>query len=64
MSHAKQLCRGKTHMAGGVCAGFAAHYGINKNRLRLLFLLTAFLGFPILIYLLLWFVIPARNEYL
>lgn len=43
---------------GGVCAGMAAYLGIDSLWIRILFLFLIFTGFGILIYLILWIVVP------
>jgi phage shock protein PspC (stress-responsive transcriptional regulator) len=46
-------------MVAGVCAGLAAHFGIDVNRVRLGFAaFTIFWGVGALIYLIAWAVIP------
>ena len=46
-------------MVAGVCAGLAAHFGIDVNRVRLGFAaVTIFWGVGALIYLIAWAVIP------
>ena len=49
---------------GGVCAGLARRFGLNPNVTRLLFVLTLFLipGSQILIYPLLWILMPAEQN--
>lgn len=55
----KQLTRGSTFVAGGVCAGLANYYGINKGGLQAVFVLASvFYGWPALLYLALWWLIP------
>ena len=52
-------------MIAGVMGGIAERFGWNANALRLIFILVSVLsaGFPgILIYLILWFVIPKQNS--
>jgi phage shock protein PspC (stress-responsive transcriptional regulator) len=52
-------------MIAGVMGGIAERFGWNANVLRLIFILVSVLsaGFPgILIYLILWFVIPKQNS--
>jgi phage shock protein C len=47
----------------GVCAGLAEEFGISVTILRLAFLLATLIGGPgILIYLVLWVVMPYRPE--
>lgn len=45
---------------GGVCAGFAQYFGIDALWIRLIALLIAFagVGSPILVYIILWVIIP------
>lgn len=46
-------------MIAGVCAGLAKYLGIDATVVRLLFaLLTIFVGGGILLYLILWLVMP------
>jgi phage shock protein C len=56
-----QLTRAREgKMIGGVCAGLARTYGWNASTVRLIFVLSCLLPGPqILLYLLLWLVIPA-----
>ena len=55
----KKLMRGKTFVAGGVCSGLANYYGWRKGGLQASFVITTlFLGFPLLVYLVLWMVLP------
>lgn len=47
----------------GVCAGLAARYQVPVTLVRVVFvLLTLFHGFGILLYLILWAILPGRNE--
>ncbi|MBI9069907.1 MAG: PspC domain-containing protein [Salinivirgaceae bacterium] len=50
-----------SNVLGGVCAGLGAHFNIDPVILRVLFIVFAFplVGFTILLYLVLWIVIPA-----
>ena len=54
------LTRSSNSMVGGVCAGIAEHFDIDPIIPRLIFALLAIagVGFPILIYILLWILIP------
>lgn len=62
------LYRSHQHkMIAGVMGGIAEHFGWNANLLRILFVSISILssGFPgILIYLILWFVIPLPQRQL
>lgn len=49
---------------GGVIGGFAEHFGLSSNLLRLIYVLASILSaaFPgILVYLVLWLVIPEKE---
>jgi phage shock protein PspC (stress-responsive transcriptional regulator) len=49
-------------MVAGVCAGLAAHFGIDVNLIRLGFaVFTIFWGLGALIYLIAWAVIPEQG---
>lgn len=62
------LYRSSQHkMIAGVIGGVAERFGWNANLLRLLFVAISILSaaFPgILIYLILWFIIPAQRQQL
>lgn len=47
-------------MFAGVCAGLAAYFGVDPTLVRVLFVLATLLGFgsAILVYLILWIVMP------
>jgi phage shock protein PspC (stress-responsive transcriptional regulator) len=45
---------------GGVAAGLASYFGIDPAIMRLLFVLFLFMGFGLLLYIILWIVVPAR----
>jgi len=50
-------------MVAGVAAGIATYLGIDATLVRLLFVLTALLGGPgLLIYIILWIVMPQESE--
>ena len=58
----KQLMRSSTLVAGGVCSGLAKYYGLRKGGIRAVFLFaTLFLGFPALVYLVLWLVLKKED---
>lgn len=46
---------------GGVCSGIAAYFGIDPVIVRVLFIVFAFTGFGVLLYLLLWVFIPGST---
>lgn len=58
----KRLYRSrKNAMLGGVCAGLAGYFGIDPTIVRLIFvLLFLFGGHGLLIYLILWLVVPRQ----
>lgn len=45
---------------GGVASGLASYFGIDPAIMRLLFVLFLFMGFGILLYIILWIVVPSR----
>ena len=60
----KRLYRSKEdRWIGGVCGGIGEYFGIDPIIIRLLFLL-AFLGWGagLLIYLLMWIIVPENKE--
>lgn len=66
MSNGTSLRR-STHdrIIAGVCGGLAEYFGLSPTRVRLIYVLCAVLSaaFPgILVYILLWFLIPADRE--
>lgn len=56
----RRLTRSRTHAVfGGVCGGIAEFFGWSPARARLLFVLSCILPGPqVLLYLVLWYVIP------
>ena len=67
MSHDRPLRR-STHdaMIAGVCAGLAEHFDLPASRVRIIYVLCSVLSaaFPgILVYILLWFLIPKDSAY-
>jgi phage shock protein PspC (stress-responsive transcriptional regulator) len=50
-------------MLGGVCSGLAQHFRISVSLLRVSFVLAVIAGFGsgILIYIILWIILPARS---
>ena len=51
-------------MLGGVCAGLAHYFGLDRTLVRLVFFVTAFFFFFMLvpIYLLAWFILPKKES--
>lgn len=53
----------KNQMIGGVCSGLAESLHVDVNVLRLLFVISLFLGGTgILIYITLWFILPYKSK--
>ncbi|MEJ7736289.1 MAG: PspC domain-containing protein [Chitinophagaceae bacterium] len=46
---------------GGVASGLANYFGIDPAIMRLLFVLFLFMGFGVLLYIILWIVVPAKT---
>ena len=60
----RRLTRSNNRMIGGVCAGIAEYLGWSVPTTRVLYVLVSVLSaaFPgILVYLILWVVMPARS---
>ncbi len=60
-----RLRRSTDRMLGGVCGGLAERYGWSPTRVRIGYVAISILSaaFPgILVYLILWFVMPAPEE--
>ena len=55
----KKLSRSNNKMIGGVCAGIADYLGLDPTIVRIVWVLMLFFaGFGILLYLILWIVMP------
>lgn len=56
----KKLYRSRSErMIAGVCGGLAEHFGIDPTWVRLLFILLFFAGgSALLVYLILWVIVP------
>ncbi len=63
METGKQLTRSRSdYMLGGVCAGLGRYFGIDPTIVRLIFVLLAISGGSgVLLYLVLWIVIPRED---
>lgn len=63
-SQSRRLYRSQTqHLAGGVASGLAGYLGLDPSIIRLVFILMAiFGGSGIMIYLILWLVIPSQSD--
>ena len=65
MTEQRTLRRSDDNMIAGVCAGIAEHMGWPVNRVRVGYLIFSLLSvaFPgLLVYLLLWFVMPGPRD--
>lgn len=59
MEEKKKLTRSNNKMIAGVCAGLAEYFGIDPTIVRILYvLMVLFAGFGILLYVILWIVMP------
>lgn len=60
----KRLYRSRSNvMIGGVCAGLADYFNLDPTVVRLIFVLLALLGgHGVLVYLILWLVVPLQPE--
>ena len=55
----KRLSRSNNKMIGGVCAGIAEYLGLDPTIVRIVWvLLLFFAGFGIMLYLILWIIMP------
>ncbi len=61
---ARRLYRSDTDkMLGGVCGGLAQYLDVDPTVIRLIFVLAALLGgHGILVYLILWLIMPPENQ--
>ena len=62
----RRLTRSRTNqMVGGVCAGLGNYLNVDPTAIRLIFILLVLLGASgILIYLILWIIMPQEPEVL
>jgi phage shock protein C len=60
----KRLYRSETDSSvAGVCGGIAEYFNVDSTLVRLLFVLLTFAGGPgLLVYVLLWLVMPAESD--
>jgi phage shock protein PspC (stress-responsive transcriptional regulator) len=62
MTEPKRLTRSKDKMVAGVCTGLANYINIDPTIMRILFVLIAFAGgASVLIYLIMWIVMPEEK---
>ena len=64
MSEAKKLYRsGKNRIIGGVCAGLGEYFDVDPIVFRIIFVLLAVFGASgVVVYVILWILIPEKNE--
>lgn len=62
MEEKKRLTRSSNKMIGGVCAGLAEYLDIDPTIVRIVWvLMVLFAGFGILLYVILWLVMPKQQ---
>ena len=65
MSARKLYRKPNEQMIAGVCSGLAEYFSLDTTIVRLLFVLLFFLGgHGILVYLILWIVMPVKPTYI
>ena len=64
MDETRKLQRSTSNkMIAGVCAGIANYFNLDPTIIRVLYVLMIFFaGFGILLYLILWLVIPSESQ--
>ncbi len=64
MDETRKLQRSTSNkMIAGVCAGIANYFNLDPTIIRILYVLMVFFaGFGILLYLILWLVIPSESQ--
>ena len=60
MEEKKRLTRSDDKMIGGVCAGLAEYLDIDPTIVRIV-LMVLFAGFGILLYVILWLIMPKQQ---
>ena len=62
MEEKKRLTRSDDKMIGGVCAGLAEYLDIDRTIVRIVWvLMVLFAGFGILLYVILWLIMPKQQ---
>lgn len=56
-----RLLRSRDRVLGGVCSGIAASIGVDVTLVRLAFIAAGLSGFGVLVYLILWLVVPKED---
>lgn len=46
---------------GGVCAGLGEYFNVDPTLVRILCIVSFFLGLPLIVYLIAWLIIPPRD---
>ena len=63
MEEKKRLTRSDDKMIGGVCAGLAEYLDIDPTIVRIVWvLMVLFAGFGILLYVILWLIMPKQQN--
>jgi phage shock protein PspC (stress-responsive transcriptional regulator) len=58
----KVLTRSNKGLITGTLTGLAEHFGLNKSKLQLVFVILAFMGVGFMVYFILWISIPSYNQ--
>jgi phage shock protein PspC (stress-responsive transcriptional regulator) len=58
----RRLHKGRVHVIGGVCSGIAEYFAVDVTVVRIIFALLALSGAGIVLYLLLWLLMPAGES--
>lgn len=62
MDEPKKLTRSNNGMIAGVCAGFAEYLDVDPTIVRVVYILLIFFaGVGVLLYLILWLIIPKKG---
>lgn len=62
MDEPKKLTRSNNGMIAGVCAGFAEYLDVDPTVVRVVYILLIFFaGVGVLLYLILWLIIPKKG---
>jgi phage shock protein PspC (stress-responsive transcriptional regulator) len=54
----KRLERTNKSMIAGVCGGIGKYFNLDPTLIRIGYVLISFMGFPVLIYIILWAIMP------
>lgn len=64
MEKTKKLYRsGNDRILGGVCGGLGEYFNVDPTLIRLVFVLLAFNGGGILLYLVAWLIVPRNPKH-